>query len=112
MSYRCYRSLPDGSSQCPGLTCSAGLWHFLVILICILIILLTTCVLNLVLNYVHICNSFSMDSPHVRNYNPRALASGLSYVQVDKHGVTILYHLVSVDLSHHEICRVQVGKDV
>ena len=25
--------------------------------------------------------------------NPRVLASGLSYVQVDKHGVTILYHL-------------------
>ena len=24
--------------------------------------------------------------------NPRALASGVSYVQVDKHGITILYH--------------------
>ena len=29
----------------------------------------------------------------VRGDNPRALASGLSYVQVDKHGKTILYHL-------------------
>ena len=29
----------------------------------------------------------------VRGDNPRALASGLSYVQVDKHGITILYHL-------------------
>ena len=27
----------------------------------------------------------------VRGDNPRALASGLSYVQVDKHGITILY---------------------
>ena len=27
---------------------------------------------------------------HVRRDNPRALASGLSYVQVDKHGITIL----------------------
>ena len=25
--------------------------------------------------------------------NPQALASGLSYVQVDNHGITILYHL-------------------
>ena len=25
--------------------------------------------------------------------NPLALASGLSYVQVDKHGITILYNL-------------------
>ena len=24
---------------------------------------------------------------------PRAVASGLSYVQVDKHDITILYHL-------------------
>ena len=29
----------------------------------------------------------------VRRANPRALASGLSYVQVNKHGITILYHL-------------------
>ena len=31
--------------------------------------------------------------PPVRGDNPQALASGLSYVQVDKHGITILYHL-------------------
>ena len=29
----------------------------------------------------------------VRGDNARASASGLSYVQVDKHGITILYHL-------------------
>ena len=34
-----------------------------------------------------------MDCPPVRGDNPRALASGLSYVRVDKHGITILYHL-------------------
>ena len=40
-----------------------------------------------------ISNSYSMGCPPVRGDNPRALASGLSYVQVDKHGITILYHL-------------------
>ena len=40
-----------------------------------------------------ICNSYTMGCPLVRGDNPRALASGLSYVQIDKHGITILYHL-------------------
>ena len=39
------------------------------------------------------CNSYTMGCPPVHGDNPRALASGLSYVQVDKHGITILYHL-------------------
>ena len=34
-------------------------------------------------------NSYTMGCPPVRGDNPRALASGLSYVQVDKHGITI-----------------------
>ena len=34
-----------------------------------------------------------MGCPPVRRDNARALASGLSYVQVNKHGITILYHL-------------------
>ena len=38
------------------------------------------------------CNSYTMGCPPVRGDNPRALASGLSFVQVDKHGITILYH--------------------
>ena len=37
-----------------------------------------------------------MGCPPVHGDNPRALASGLSYLQVDKHGITISYHL------HHE----------
>ena len=40
-----------------------------------------------------ISNSYTMGCPSVRGDNPRALASGLSYVQVDKPGITILYHL-------------------
>ena len=36
--------------------------------------------------------SYTMGCPPVRGDNPRALASGLSYVQVDKHGIIILYH--------------------
>ena len=52
-----------------------------------------------------------MGCPPVRGDNPRALTSGLSYVQVDKHGITILYHLyISVDLAHHEIFCANVGK--
>ena len=36
-----------------------------------------------------LCNSYIMGCPPVRGDNPRALASGLSCVQVDKHGITI-----------------------
>ena len=54
--------------------------------------------------YRHICNSYTMGCPPVRGDNPRALASGLSYVQVDKHGITILYHL-------HQ-CRPCTSRDI
>ena len=43
--------------------------------------------------------------------NPRALASGLSYAQVDNHGITIYTTYISVDLAHHEILRAKVGED-
>ena len=36
--------------------------------------------------------------------NPQALASGLSYLQVNKHGITILYHLLQ--------CRPYTSQDV
>ena len=49
-------------------------------------------------------NSYTMGCPHVLGDNPRALASGLSYVQVDKHGITILYHL-------HQ-CRPCTSRDI
>ena len=34
-------------------------------------------------------NSYTMDCPPVRVDNPRALARGLPYVQVEKHYITI-----------------------
>ena len=45
-----------------------------------------------------------MACPPVRGDNPRALASGLSYVQVGKQGITILYHL-------HQ-CRPCTSRDI
>ena len=42
-----------------------------------------------------------MGCPPVRGGYPRALASGLSYVQVEKHGLNTTY--ISVDLAYHGI---------
>ena len=53
---------------------------------------------------IWLCNSYTMACPPVRIDNPRALASGLSYVQVDKHGITILYHLLQ--------CRPCTSSDI
>ena len=50
-----------------------------------------------------------MGCPPIRGDNPRALASGLSYGQVDKHGITILYHLHQCRPEHHETFRAKVG---
>ena len=49
--------------------------------------------LNYQIYSIKLSNSYIMGCPPVRGDNPRALASGLSYVQVDKHFITILYHL-------------------
>ena len=43
--------------------------------------------------YGKLCNSYTMACPPVRGDNQRAVASGLSYAQVDKQGISILYHL-------------------
>ena len=53
---------------------------------------------------IEIRNSYTMCCPPVRGDNPRDLASGLSYVQVDKHGINILYNL-------HQ-CRPCTSRDV
>ena len=50
------------------------------------------------------CNSYTMGCPPVRGDNPQALASGLSYVQVDKHDITILCNL-------HQ-CRQCISQDI
>ena len=47
-----------------------------------------------------------MACPPVRGDNPRALASGLSYVQVDKHGIIIYTIYISVELAQHELVRI------
>ena len=58
-----------------------------------------------------LCYSYTMGCLHVRGDNPRALASGLFYVQVDKHGITIFYTtFICVDLEHDMILRAKVGK--
>ena len=51
-----------------------------------------------------------MGCPPVRGDNPRALASGLSYVQGDNHGITILYHLHQCRHCTSRILRAKVGK--
>ena len=51
-----------------------------------------------------------MGCPPVCGDSPQALASGLSYVQVDKHGITIFATCISVVLAHREIFRAEVGK--
>ena len=42
----------------------------------------------------HTRNRYTMGCTPVGGDKPRALASGLSYVHVDNHGITILYHLL------------------
>ena len=53
-----------------------------------------------------LCNSYTVGCPPGRGDNPRALASGLFYVHVDKHGISILglYHL-------HQ-CRPCTSQDI
>ena len=46
----------------------------------------------------------------VRGDNPRALANGLSYVQEDKHGLTILYSLHQCRPCTSQDIRAKVGK--
>ena len=68
---------------------------------------LSTKTIQFYVKYIYefiIRNSYTMGCPPVRGDNPRALASGLAYVQVDKHGITILYHL-------HQ-CRPCTSRDI
>ena len=51
-----------------------------------------------------------MACPPVRGGNPRALASGLSYVQVDKHGIIISYHRYQCRPCTSRDIRAKVGK--
>ena len=50
----------------------------------------------------YISNSYTMAClPVVHADNPRALAGGLSYVQVDQHGISFLYPLHQCRLTLH-----------
>ena len=63
-----------------------------------------------VINAIVCCsvrNCYTMGCPRVRGDNPRALASGLFYVQVYKYGIIILYHLHQCRLC---TSRAKVGK--
>ena len=65
--------------------------------------------MNLNTYFVHdfhniISNSYTMGCLPVCGDNPRTLANGLSYIQVDNHGITILYHL-------HQ-CRPCTSRDI
>ena len=51
-----------------------------------------------------------MGCPPERGDNTRALASELSYVKLDKNGMTIYTIYISVDLAHHDIFRAKIGK--
>ena len=54
--------------------------------------------------FIHMkSNSYTMASLPVREDNPRALASGLYYVQVDKHSINMYATYIGVDLTHLEI---------
>ena len=44
---------------------------------------------TLIVSRSQLSNSYTMGCPPVGGNNPRALASRLSYVQVDKHGIII-----------------------
>ena len=59
----------------------------------LIFILPTSVISSAVTLTLGISNSDTMGCPPVRGDNPRALVSGLSYVQVNKHGITILYYL-------------------
>ena len=51
-----------------------------------------------------------MACPPVRGGNPRALASGLSYVQVDNMVHLFYTTSITVGLVHRELFRAEVGK--
>ena len=55
------------------------------------------------------CPPVRGDNPRAKD-NPRALARGLSYVRVDKHGINFYTPYISVDFAHHDIFHAYVGK--
>ena len=54
------------------------------------------------------CNDNTMVCPPVRGDDPRAVASVLSHVKVDKPWYNINTSLISVDHDQYEICRAKI----
>ena len=77
-------------------------------------LLIVICRLNVAVHIVFRsskCNSYTMVCPPVRGYNPRALASGLSPVQMDNHWYNYFHTIyISVDLVHYERFSAEVGR--
>ena len=61
-------------------------------------------------NCNQLSNSNTKGRPPVRGDNLRALASGLSSVQVDKHVIIFYTTYISVDLANREIFIAKVGE--
>ena len=59
-----------------------------------------------------LCNSYTRDCPPVRGDNPRALASGLSYVQVENMVLLFYTTYISVDVVDHEILMLKLLRAV
>ena len=70
--------------------------------------LATVYICKTVVYKMHLTNN----CPPVYGDNPRDLENGLSCVRVDKHGITILYTYINVDLAHQEIVRATFCKGV
>ena len=64
-----------------------------------------------ILRYIQygLSNSYTMGCTPVHGDNPRASASELSYVQVDKHCLLFYTTYISVDFAHRKIFRAKVG---
>ena len=60
-------------------------------------------------HYVYNSYKCTMVCPHVREVNPRAVASGLSHVQVENH-VKTSNTTISVDLAHYIVDHAKIEK--
>ena len=65
---------------------------------CTKLILVLLYISSVDIPFKYICNSYTM----VRGDHPRALASGLSDLQVNRYGITTY---TSLNIAHHELVR-------
>ena len=65
--------------------------------------------LSVTIVQILLSNSYTMGCLHIHGGTPRALASGLPYVQVTNMVCLLYTTYISVDLAHHGIVRAKVG---